>query len=678
MFPDRRVLMQWIKPEPTEHEMECMGLLRVGDYEIYSAKVREILAEGKESFIKMGVTGMIRGGDLVVGLFTASGDLAFCSTGTHLHIVTAQLPVKYLVKNYLNDPIMDIREGDIFYANDAYYGGIHNPDQFAIMPIFSRGDVVGWACSGSHQAEIGATTPGSMPITAKTKYDEGFRVPPIRIGRDYQLSPDMVEMFTNACRAPRAQDLDMRARVVGVDRIRSRIQELCQQMGNDFLAGLLRRMIVIGEQAARSRFSEFLDGTYQAITFGDGAAAEDGLIRVCTTFRKLGDSITIDTTGSSPETPSSYNSLPHQILAFVSIPLFNLIFSDMPHNAGVMAPIDVEFPPEGSLFNPGPEAAISNTVFIGNNIMANAYACLSKLAFACGRKEWVQAPTASSWGVIVSGRSNDGQRFVDFLTYGQNTVGQGARSDKDGENAYGFTYTPEGRGGDLDEIETLEPHLLLFQQHAKDGCGFGKYRSGVGTAQAYVVYRASDFSYQVVARESKLHPSSGLFGGYPPSPAFGAEIKKTNLLDKMQRGDKDIPTDLRELITRKAIEGELWIGPHIRPLRKMQNGDVFVAIRTGAGGYGDVLDREPDLVMQDLRNQIISHWTAKNVFKVAYDHEKMQVDYEGTQKLRDEERKARLKRGKPYDEFEKDWQKRKPPKEVLKFYGSWPDAKNLE
>ena len=678
MLPDRKELMQWIKPETNKHELECMELLQTGDYEIYSAKVREILVEGKESFIKMGVTGMIRGGDLIVGLFTVGGDLAFCSTGTHLHIVTAQLPVKYIVKNYLNDPVMDVKEGDIFYANDAYYGAIHSPDQIAIMPIFSHGDLVAWACSGSHQVEIGATTPGSMPITAKSKYDEGFRIPPIRIGRNYQLSPDMVEMFANSCRAPRAQELDMRARVTGVDRIRSRIQELCQQMGNDFLKGLLRRMIVVGEQAARSRFSEFLDGTYQSVSFGDGAGAEDGLIRICTTFRKTGDRLIIDVSGSSPETPSSYNSLPHQILAFASIPLFNLIFSDMPHNCGVMAPIDVVFPPEGSLFNPSPETAISNTVFVGCGVMANAFACLGKLAFAGGRKNLIQAATASSWGVIVSGISHDGQLFVDFLTYGQNTIGQGARSDKDGENAYGFTYTPEARGADLDEIEPVEPHLLLFQKHAMDNCGFGKYRSGAGTVQAYLAYDVSELSYQVVARESKLHLSSGLFGGYPPPPAFGVEIKNSNLLDKMKRGDDDIPNNLQELITRRTIGGDLWIGPHIRPLRRLQTGDVFVGLRTGAGGYGDVLERDPDLVMQDLRNEIISHWTAENVYKVVYDREQFQVDSKATQELRKEERKERLKRGKTYKEFEKEWQQRKPPEEAMKFYGSWPDAKPLK
>lgn len=677
MLPDRKELMRWVKPEPSEYEIKNMELLTVGDYEVYSAKVREILVEGKETFIRMGVTGMIRGGDLVVGLFTAGGDLAFCSTGTHLHIVTAQLPVKYLVKNYLEDPIMDVKEGDIFYCNDAYYGGIHSPDQFAIMPIFSKGELVAWACSGSHQAEIGATTPGSMPITAKSKYDEGFRIPPIRIGRNYYLSPDMVEMFANSCRAPRAQELDMRARVAGVDRIRSRIQELCQQMGNNFLSGLLRKMIFVGEQAAKNRFSELLDGTYQSVCFGDGAGISDGLIRIYTTFRKQGHRLFIDVSGSSPETPSSYNALPHQILAFISIPLFNLIFADMPHNCGVMAPIDIIFPPKKSVFNPNPDAGVSNTVFIGLYLMANAFACFSKLAFAGGKRRWVQAPTGSSWGVIVNGISNDGQRFVDFLTYGQNTIGQGARSDKDGENAYGFTYTPEGRGANLDEIEPMEPHILLFQQHAKDNCGHGKYRSGVGTIQAYIAYGVSDLSYQVVARESKIHPSNGLFGGYPPHPASGIELKESSLLEKMKKGENNIPRNLDELVALGKAEGSLNIGPHVRPLRSLQTGDVFVVLRTGAGGYGDVLERDPDLVIQDLRNEIISYWAAENIYKVVFDRESYKVNYEATKQLREKEFKERIKRGKGYDEFEKEWKAMRPPEDALGFYGSWPDARPL-
>ena len=310
--------------------------------------------------------------------------------------------------------------------------------------------------------------------------------------------------------------------------------------------------------------------------------------------------------------------------------------------------------------------------------MAAAYACLCKLTFVAGQKERLQAPTASSWGMHINGINQHGQHFVNILTYGLNTLGQGARYDMDGENAHGFSYAPEARGSELDETETLEPYFYLFQKHLKDYCGLGKYRSGVGTVHACVAYASPQLAYTCVARESKLHPATGLFGGYPSPTAFGVEIRNSDVLDKMSRGDIKIPGDLWQLLSERSIEGDYWVGPHIRSTRKLKKGDIFVGVRTGSGGYGDVLDRDPDLVMQDIQNEIISHQTAVNVCKVVYDHETLQVDYEATKKLREKERQARLQRGKKYTDFEKDWLELKPPEETLKLYGSWPDAKSFE
>jgi hypothetical protein len=104
-------------------------------------------------------------------------------------------------------------------------------------------------------------------------------------------------------------------------------------------------------------------------------------------------------------------------------------------------------------------------------------------------------------------------------------------------------------------------------------------------------------------------------------------------------------------------------------------GDIItVGFATGGAGYGDPLDRDPGAVMQDLKDQIISDGSAQNIYKVAYNKEKLKVDKKETERLRAEEKKARLGRGKPYDEFEKEWIKQKPPEEILKFYGCWPDA----
>ena len=107
---------------------------------------------------------MLHSGDSIVGLYTAEGDLVNASAGTYLHCVTGQLPVKFIIQDFYADPSVGVREGDIFYGNEAIYGGIHNPDQFAIMPVFHDGELIAWTCALAHQPETGSSEPGGMPL----------------------------------------------------------------------------------------------------------------------------------------------------------------------------------------------------------------------------------------------------------------------------------------------------------------------------------------------------------------------------------------------------------------------------------------------------------------------------------------------------------------------------------
>ena len=170
----------WIKPEaPSALERRCMELLKPGDYEIFDEKIANFLDEAREIFIRSGVTSMLRSGDLIVGLYTANGDLANASAGTYLHCVTATLPVKYIMQEFYADPTVGVREGDIFYANEARFGGIHNCDQMAMMPVFHDGELIAWTAALAHQPETGAVEPGGMPLSARSRNDEGMKLTPI-------------------------------------------------------------------------------------------------------------------------------------------------------------------------------------------------------------------------------------------------------------------------------------------------------------------------------------------------------------------------------------------------------------------------------------------------------------------------------------------------------------------
>ncbi len=176
-------MVQWLKPEPVG-DLEAQWVERhdPGDYEIYDEKLKNILDEAREIFVRSGVTNLLTAGDLIVAIYTANGDLANASAGTYLHCVTGCLPVKYVMSHYFTDPSVGVHEGDIFYTNEARYGGIHNPDQMAFMPVFHEGELIAWTAALAHQPETGAVEPGGMPISARSRSDEGMKLTPIKIG----------------------------------------------------------------------------------------------------------------------------------------------------------------------------------------------------------------------------------------------------------------------------------------------------------------------------------------------------------------------------------------------------------------------------------------------------------------------------------------------------------------
>jgi len=678
MIPETETLLEWLKPKLTSRELEARELLKPGDYEVYSTKLEQIVLEARETFVRMGVSGMIRGGDIGIGLFTPEGDLVTASVGTFMHVLGCQLPVKFIVNNYMDDPTVGIKEGDIFYTNEALYGGFHNPDQMAIMPIFSRGELIGWSGAIAHQPETGGIEPGGMPTTARTKYEEGLRVPPIKIGENCKIRSDMIEMFTNFIgRAPRMQELDMRARVAGADRLRLRIQELARDTGNDLLLGLSAKMITTVEEAVKSKTREWNDGTYRSVNFGDVLGQEEGLFRFYITLHKEGTHVVFDFTGTSPEHDAgSYHAVGHGIPGWVALILLNYYFPEMPISSGVLANFDF-IVPKGSILRPGPDAAVSNHPPLCGVMLTSVYNVLAKMLFSSPLRQFVVAPCSTGAGINISGVNQSGTRFADMLNYPLNTGGQGARTDMNGMDAFGFHMSPNSKASDLDEVEEARPLLHLFQNLQKDSSGFGKYRSGAGTTQAYIVYGVPTMFYTTTGRETRIHISTGLFGGYPPSAKFGVEVRNSNVLEKMRRGDKDIPTNLRELITDRTIEGEYIFEPNMRPTRMLKEGDIFTNPVGGTGSYGDALEADPIQVMEDIRKEITSHWAAQNIYKIVYDIETLQVNYSKTKELRQRERLERLRRGKPYEEFQREWLQRKPPERTLKYYGSWPDAKKV-
>ena len=680
MFFDTELVEQGLKPSPpTDEELAAVEELALGDYEIYAENLVLITEEGKAVMTKMGVSSMLHSGDSMAAIYTAEGDLVTSVCGTYLHVVTGQIPVKFIMKYFQDDPTVGVQEGDVFYCNEAIYGGIHNPDQFAIMPIFNEGELVAWAVVGAHQPETGGKEPGGQIITAVTRHDEGMKLTPIKIGEGYQLKSDLLKMMENfISRAPRMQVTDVRARVAACDRIRVRMQKLAQKKGNRFLQGLFRKIITESAEGARKRIQAWNDGVYRHVVFLDTTGMETSLLRVPIALHKKGDRLLIDLTGCSPEHGGSFQSLAPCTRAHCAIYLYQIPFHDFPISAGTMEPIDYIIP-HGTIMDPDPEAAISCSPLSAATLFPLLGVIFSKMMFDSPQRDLVCGSTSCSTGFMITCVNQHGAKIVDYLAYPLNSSGLAARYGEDGVDLFGFPHGPWGKAPDVEDVERTLPLLHLYQKSLPDSCGFGKYRGGAGVTVAYTVHHVPHATFTNVAKDSKFPNTCCLFGGYSGNVVPGIQVLNTDVISQLKEGKVRLPNSDHDILTENPFGGEVVREHQARAARIIRQGEVITSSTQGAGGYGDVLERPPEKVIEDLRTRVITHWTVENVYKVAYDRETLKVDVELTERQRAAERKARLARGKPYAEFIEEWSKKRPHPQALKYYGTWPDArKNRE
>lgn len=679
MHPDFDTLIKWLRVEPpTPDEIDGLKLLETGDFEIYSEKLTQFISEAYIILQRIGIGMMIRSGDSAIGIYTAKGDLITCSTGVIMHAVWPQLVIKWMVENYVDnhESNVNVKEGDIFYVNDPLYGAIHGPDQSAFVPIFNDGELLGWALAAVHTAEAGAVTPGGMPLAARNRFYEGMKLPPIKIGEYFTVRDDMIELISNyMSRASREAINDLKARVAAATRLAKRVSQFAQEKSNPYVKGLFRGLVSLGEEASRKRIESFHDGTYRVVTFLDHVGMDEGLLRCFITAKKKGDTITFDFSGSSPEhDQGSYLAFPHHTIAHTAIYVLEHILYDLPLGVPFYTFTKWNIP-KGTIFNADPMAPTSRSPSLCALVLNAAYQLFAKMMFDSELRPQICAATGCGSSMNISGLNQYGVRISDILSYPFNTEGMGARVDMDGVDSNSFIYSPTSRGYDAEETEAEMPILHLYQRHRKDSCGFGKFRGGTGTESAYIIHHVPEVAMFSGGRETHIRSVQGLFGGYPGAVKVGVEVHDTNIWEKMRNADKDIPPNIFELLENHVIKGDYRITHNTREYHRVKNGDIVIHMNAGGAGYGDPLFRDPDRVIEDLKNEIISDWTAINIYKVVFDPETLTVDYGGTEEERQKERTNRKRRAQSYDAFERDWLKKRPSEEALTAFGTWPDGK---
>lgn len=677
-IPTLEQKLEWLKPcTPSEAEQALAERLDPAQFEIGFQRTNDILAEAMEVFQRTCRCSMGVAGDSLVAIMTAGGDIVNASCGTYLHSVIPPLISKYIMHAYGENP--GIKDGDLWFANDAVYGGVHNPDQMVLMPVFFEGEMVAWAAALVHTTETGAIEPGGMPVSATSRFEEGLNLPPTKIGENFELREDMVALFEAfGIRAPAMMVTDLKARCTTADRVRRRIVELCEREGMDYVQGLFRRMLQAAEAGARDLISLWPDGVYRCATFADAVGLHQGLVRNCyAEMHKKGDHLLVDYSKSGPETPSSYNAHPQAAIAHFCTYIYEYLFHSLPINNGTFATIEFKFAPNTCL-NPDPRAATSNSVMIASGIMSANHNVFAKALFSTS--DWEQAGASMGNGgnaLVLAGCNQWETDFADMMAYSINSEGQGALPDKDGEDAFGFPWAPFGRAPNSEFVENEFPLLIPISSHLRDSCGHGKHRGGVGTVQLWVAHHMPEVAMMAIADNTRLQTPQGLFGGYAPCTLPGIGIRHTNLTQLMEEGADDLNLDVNEILSERTVSGDYEVEFMGRSVRPYDKGDVITfAFSTGGCGYGDPLDRDPETIEEDIRKGVVSEEAARFVYRAIWDPDNQCIDREATAQARAEELEARRKRGVPYAEFEQAWSQKKPPEEILTHYGSWPDAKS--
>jgi len=667
-------VVQRLRPEPvTDREQAAQGALPDIDFDIFKHKMHMIALEGKETTMKLGASTAMRFGDVAFGIFTAQGDLAVCATGIYHHAVLGQIPLKYIVKHWVEEASVGVREGDSFFYNDPFYAGVHNADMGVAVPVFHQGELICFVGAAVHTGDAGGAEPGGVVTSAKSKYDEGLLIPPIKIGENFLLKEDLLTMLAAMTRDQRTMILDIKARLAAVRIAERRIQEYAGEKGGDAFVGSLRRILKITGEAARKRISELNDGTFRQPRFMDSLGSDPGLSKINLTVVKKGDRVLLDFSGSSPlAIDRPINTFFQGIIGLAMVYFCGWLFHDLPANNGLLEALDWEFP-EDSLVNAKGDVSTSLAPIAQISFAQGMFLCGARMTYSYDPSRAVAAWFSGFAIPAFGGLNQKGEPIAD-ITPEINATGCGARHDMDGTDAAGAFFATMSDCADIESTEEDRPFVYAFRNFFNNSYGHGKFRGGAGVGFGLVVHDSPMLLLGAMGGGSRFPTTLGLFGGNAAPPTFVQYVHNSNLTELMSAADAKLPNNLTAVYEPANPEtGDRHFNETNMMVRPFANGDTYYMGGGGGGGYGDAIEREPAAVIRDLRRRLVTPWAAENIYHVVYDKQTLRLDAEATVEQRLQVRQERKQRGKPYDEFVRDWEKQTPPAEILTYYGAYPD-----
>ena len=497
--------------------------------------------------------------------------------------------------------------GDVFILNDPYEGGTHLPDFYIFKPIFLDGRLVGWSASIGHQLDVGGKTPGGNGCDATEIFQEGLRIPAIKLYTAEGPVEAVFELIDRNVRVPRQVLGDVRSQVAACLTGERAYLKLIAQHGAERFQSCTTMLLAQAERLARTAISKMPDGRYEFTDWIDDDGIDPDPIPLRVALTVDGDRMIADFTGSAPQVRGGINSPLPFTKSAVYATVRHLIGGDPPNNEGYFRPIEVIAPP-GTIVNPLMPAAVAARGLTGFRLANALFGALAQIApdrvFAC--------EVGGDTGVSFGGYDRERRPFV-FLEF---LFGSwGGRPAKDGVDAcsssvVNFSNNP------IEVIESEYPLRIERYGYVPDSGGAGKHRGGLAVVRQYRFLEATG-TLQLRTDRRRFLPY-GLAGGRAGTPS-------DNILNP--DGER------RQLPSKCTLE--------------IREGDVFRHLLAGAGGWGDPLARDPELVLKDVLEEKLTAGYARREYGVAIDLAARKVLAEETAQLRAQLRASEAAAARP-------------------------------
>ena len=449
----------------------------------------------------------------------------------------------------------DPKPGDVFVVNDPFAGGTHLPDVTLVSTVAPGDEVIGFAVSRAHHADVGGSTPGSMPPGAREIYEEGLRLPAVRLVDGGEPNEAVRELIRANVRTPDEREADLRAQRAANARAEERVGELLDEHGATLLDAF-DAVIDYSRDRVEAEIEALPDGTYRArdVLEGDGVTDDDVPIAAAVTVD--GGSIGVDFAGTADQVAGNLNAPLSVAKSAVYFVVRAITDPDIPPNHGCYEPVSVSAP-EGSVLDPQPPAAV-----VGGNVETSQRVMdVTLAAVAAAVPDAVPAGGQGTMNNLIIG-----DRAGEFTYYETIGGGFGARPGKDGMDGVqvGMTNT---LNTPAEALESEYPIRVDRYALRPSSGGDGRYRGGLGIERTVTVETAATVS---LLTERRRTAPAGLDGG--EDGATGENL----------------------------VAGE--------PVPAKASVDVeagtTVSVRTpGGGGHGDPDDRDPAARERDRQDE---------------------------------------------------------------------------